>query len=349
MLIVLSFIAFSLTLELTSATNTQDTMLTYLPKLYTSQSDTKKVEAMQNMDYKEKMISLIEKISKYSKSKNQSFQLIGNNGLELFRTEEVGMQNVNRILSSVDGILLEGFYYGWEMEDDKRTSAAVRAILNRGLEIPVSKNLPVLNIDYCDSIRKVEKSYQLNDGSNFIDFAASNRELDTIPTDPPQIYNENDNTIRELKQVKNFIALLNPQKFKTKKSYLESLKNTNYDLLIIDMYFDGERLLPSDVESLKVKKNGATRLVFSYMSVGEIENYRPYWKSEWSKNPPKWIAEINPDWDGNFKVKYWNKEWENILFGFPDSYLDLILASKFDGAFMDVIDAFEYFESKDNE
>jgi cysteinyl-tRNA synthetase len=80
--------------------------------------------------------------------------------------------------------------------------------------------------------------------------------------------------------------------------------------------------------------------------LGEAENYRPYWNSEWSTKMPDWIAEENKDWAGNYKVKYWTDEWKKILFGSRDSYIDTIMRLGFDGLFLDVIDAYDYFENK---
>jgi cysteinyl-tRNA synthetase len=36
-----------------------------------------------------------------------------------------------------------------------------------------------------------------------------------------------------------------------------------------------------------------------------------------------------------------------VLFGSDDAYLDRILAAGFDGAYLDIIDAFEYFEENE--
>ncbi len=82
------------------------------------------------------------------------------------------------------------------------------------------------------------------------------------------------------------------------------------------------------------------------MSIGEAEDYRWYWRDEWKKDSPSWLEEENPSWRGNFKVRYWEADWRAILFGSSDSYLDHILASSFDGAYLDIIDGFEYFENR---
>ncbi|MCF0041372.1 endo alpha-1,4 polygalactosaminidase [Dyadobacter fanqingshengii] len=100
----------------------------------------------------------------------------------------------------------------------------------------------------------------------------------------------------------------------------------------------------AEVEQLRKKANGGKRLVICYMSIGEAEDYRYYWQENWTKNPPEWIAAENPDWPGNYKVKYWNEEWQGLIYKNQHSYLNKIIAAGFDGVYLDIIDAFEYFE-----
>ena len=80
------------------------------------------------------------------------------------------------------------------------------------------------------------------------------------------------------------------------------------------------------------------------MSIGEAEDYRFYWDTAWESNEPEWLEGENPDWPGNYKVQYWEPDWQAIIFGGPDAYLDIIIAAGFDGVYLDIIDAFEYFE-----
>jgi cysteinyl-tRNA synthetase len=69
------------------------------------------------------------------------------------------------------------------------------------------------------------------------------------------------------------------------------------------------------------------------------------WENRFSP-PPAWIEEENPDWPGNYKVRYWMEEWQRILMGRDDSCLDRIMDAGFDGVYLDIIDAFWYFEAK---
>ncbi len=70
---------------------------------------------------------------------------------------------------------------------------------------------------------------------------------------------------------------------------------------MIDLFFnDNEAFTSTEINSLKIKSSGGKRLVICYMSIGEAEDYRFYWNSDWNKNKPEWIEKENPDWKGNY-------------------------------------------------
>jgi cysteinyl-tRNA synthetase len=127
---------------------------------------------------------------------------------------------------------------------------------------------------------------------------------------------------------------------------VKDLASTDFDLLVID-YADGNRpWTRKEIEKIQHKPDGTRRIVLAYFSIGEAEDYRFYWKKSWKKNKPDFLAKANEDWGGNFKVRYWMREWQDIIIGTKegtDSYLDQIVAAGFDGVYLDIIDAFEYF------
>ncbi|MCH7907597.1 MAG: endo alpha-1,4 polygalactosaminidase [Chloroflexi bacterium] len=90
-------------------------------------------------------------------------------------------------------------------------------------------------------------------------------------------------------------------------------------------------------------------LVIAYMSIGEAEDYRYYWQDGWKPGDPDWLDSVNPNWEGNFKVRYWDPEWQSIVFGSEQAYLDRILAAGFDGVYLDIIDAYEFFIERGHE
>lgn len=87
-------------------------------------------------------------------------------------------------------------------------------------------------------------------------------------------------------------------------------------------------------------------VVVAYFSIGEAENYRYYWQNSWVDSPPAWLGPVNPDWAGNYKVRFWMSDWKDILFGVESgdnkSYLDRIIDQGFDGIYLDIVDAYYY-------
>ncbi len=133
---------------------------------------------------------------------------------------------------------------------------------------------------------------------------------------------------------------------------LAAMGDTKFDLVITDYSQDGSdenRFTALQVAALK-KSPGGRKLVLAYMSIGEAENYRWYWERSWDadndgipdKGAPSWLGESNPEWPGNYKVKYWEAEWQSIIYSSSSSYLDKIIETGFDGVYLDVVDAYEY-------
>lgn len=295
-------------------------------------------------DYREAMRALVAAIGSYARSYDAHFILIPQNGQELITSRgEAGDTLAANYLQAIDGLGREDLFYGYH-RDDERTPPGEQGYITAFLDRALACGKTILVTDYCYTSAKIDSSYYYNAARNYISFAASRRELDQIPRYPAVPYQSNTDAVTRLPDVKNFLYLINPSGFASKASYLAALDSTNYDLLIVDLFFNDSALTVSDVQALKTKPGGASRLVVAYMSIGEAENYRYYWKPSWNTHPPSWLAAANPDWPGNYKVRYWDSDWQAILYGNDASYTKKILDAGFDGVYLDIIDAFEYFE-----
>lgn len=294
-----------------------------------------------NMDYKMEMRNFVEEISQYLKGKNSDFIVIGQN------TESVLNENVEqtkKYLNSIDGLGREDLFYGYEKEDLETPNNVTNIFINN-IQKFKDNNKVVLGIDYCSSEEKIENSYRLNSENGYISFAADTRELNSIPYYPQKPINENSNNILKLGDIKNFLYIINDEKYNNKEEFINDLKNTNYDLIIMDCFFYGEyAYTKEEIESLKYKKNGGKRLVISYMSIGEAEDYRYYWNNTWNSRNLSFLLRENSEWDGNYIVKYWDDAWKSIIYGNDNSYCNKILTSGFDGVYLDIIDGYENFE-----
>ncbi len=296
------------------------------------------------INYRQAMRQFVEKISSDARAVDPDFIIVPQNGQELLVQGEGIQSGADQdYVNSINGIGREDFFYGYE-GDDITTDPAVTDTWLTYLTFARQAGLSVLAIDYCSSPQKMDDSYARNGELGFLSFAADRRELDDIPVYPPAPFSENEADIENLQQAHNFLYLINPAQYSSKEEFIEAITSTNYDLLVMDLYLGDEAFTKEEVEQLRHKANGRNRLVLCYLSIGEAEDYRPYWKQEWSTNPPDWLLEENPNWAGNYRVQYWNKDWQAIITGSADSYLAKIINAGFDGVYLDLVDAFWDFE-----
>ncbi len=126
---------------------------------------------------------------------------------------------------------------------------------------------------------------------------------------------------------------------------LAPLYGSDPDLLVIDHGLaarrDGKLLFDADeIARLKVRADGRRRIVLSYLSIGEAEQYRFYWQAAWCSRAtaPRWVGAVNPNWPGNYPVRFWEPEWQALLLDGTESYLARIQAQGFDGIYLDRTD-----------
>ncbi|OYU79120.1 MAG: hypothetical protein CFE23_15560 [Flavobacterium sp. BFFFF1] len=298
---------------------------------------------MEQLDYKQEMRDFVIGISQKAKSLNPAFAVIPQNGIELV-TQSGNPDGVaaQAYLQAIDGNGQEDLFYGYD-NDNVATPAAVTDYLKSFLDISKANGKTILVTDYCSSTEKIADAHNKNSQNQYISYAATERALNVIPS--TAIPNENGNVIGALSQAKNFLFLINPENFTSKQEFINAVAATNYDAVILDLFFNNTEFTADDVAQLKNKANGGKRMVICYMSIGEAEDYRYYWNDAWNNQKPDWIKAENPDWPGNYKVKYWNGEWQAVIFRNQDSYLNKIVGRGFDGVYLDIIDAFEYFEN----
>lgn len=125
------------------------------------------------------------------------------------------------------------------------------------------------------------------------------------------------------------------------------IESTTFDTIVMDYSSDGTESGRYSSTEMDVIQSGG-RQALSYLSIGEAENYRFYFQSSWlnsndqpADGAPCWLGTTNPDWEGNYKAQYWSDDWQETVL----SYLDKIIADGFDGIYLDIIDAFEYWST----
>lgn len=133
------------------------------------------------------------------------------------------------------------------------------------------------------------------------------------------------------------------------------LSTAIHDLLVIDPSRDGTdagRFSPAEILRMKDGMGGPA-VVASYVSIGEASDYRDYWQKGWTasgKAPgrltsqaPEWLGPVNPEWPESRKVRYWDADWQRVLFNSDRTgEIDAIVRAGFDAAYLDIVDAYHF-------
>ena len=128
--------------------------------------------------------------------------------------------------------------------------------------------------------------------------------------------------------------------YQLQRGNAKRIGDTAFDLLVVSISTAGSS--PQTFPALK-QSPGGPKIVLCYMSIGQAEDYRSYWQAEWEADPPVWLDQPDADWQGDYWVNYWDPDWQRIIFGTPDSYLDQLIDLGCDGVYLDRVDAYEYY------
>ncbi|MDO6965103.1 endo alpha-1,4 polygalactosaminidase [Rhizobium alvei] len=133
------------------------------------------------------------------------------------------------------------------------------------------------------------------------------------------------------------------------------LSQASHDLLVIDSTRDGTnatRFSANDITRMKDGMGGLS-VVASYISIGEASDFRDYWDPDWTTTgkasgrltdlAPDWLGPLNPDWPESRKVRYWDDDWQNLMFNSKGTGdFDAIVKAGFDAAYLDIVDAYYF-------
>lgn len=140
----------------------------------------------------------------------------------------------------------------------------------------------------------------------------------------------------------------------SRNASVKALMESGRDWIVIDSAYDGTpegRWSKSEISRMRSGQPG--RRVIAYISIGEAETYRSYWQQKWDANDdgqpdagaPKFLLGENPDWEGNYRVRYWSPDWQQLVL----DEIAVLVGQGFDGIYLDIVDAFEGFEFDGND
>lgn len=301
------------------------------------------------LDYREEMRRFIQSISTFTHKYRPNFVVIPQNALDLLvkidDVDETRAAPARTYMRSIDGVLQEKLQFG-DPEFGMPTPDEVRQNLLARTELAMKNGLMVLIVDYVKNAKGVDESQRLNSAKNYISFAAPamGPELNRLPDYPSRPFNENSTSVLSLTQVKNFAQIRDSAAFGVQQQFVLKMHDTNYDMVVVDIFHKRAPLSKRAVETLKYKKTGGRRLVLAYVDIGSAASYLYYWKPRWQEGSPLWISASFPADPDKYYVEFWHPEWQKIITGNTDSYIYGVIAQGFDGVVLDGLEAYRFFE-----
>ena len=311
-------------------------------------------------DHRPLMRAIVATLAAYAKKRNPRFLVLGRNApgllikeyrewdLETSRDTEgaaagkyspVGTLN-HPYLGAIDGILFDGLFYGGDAYGSETPGRKAAVPLEAAARL-IANGRRALSVEYCDSREAVARADAEAAKARvlaYIDRDGNNR-LDHLPGDRPR--EENAEPVHDLAQVRDYLPMLSSGSFASRSAWVMALRETNYDLLILDPFWRGsEPLGRDDVRALKFKKMGTDRLVMAYMPMGRARDGTFYWRPDWTIGKPGFLVATDPAEPAQIIVRYWDPGWEEILGRYIQGIVDL----GFDGVLFDQLDSYLYFE-----
>lgn len=302
------------------------------------------------LDYREEMRKLIQAIAAYARGQRRDFAVVPVGGLNLLVKRDPAQTDqvlpAPAYTRAIGGVLVEGLHYGVPAVG-KPTEADRRERLLPLIERARKSGLPVLAVDYVTDPKSIDDARAQAARRGVVFFAAPARGLglNALPKYPRRPFAENGDNVLGLREVRNFVMLRDSAPFGREDAFAMKMHDTNYDLVIVDVFHKvGEPLSKRAVDTLKYKKLGARRLVFAYANIAAAASDAFYWKPGWREGAPTWISAPTPGNPDQYFVEYWQPEWQQIVFGSPQSYLYGIIAQGFDGVILDGVDNYLFYE-----
>ena len=106
--------------------------------------------------------------------------------------------------------------------------------------------------------------------------------------------------------------------YRLDKVFPDEIARVPADVVVMDHATNGGRdaLPAAEVDKVRSGADGRSkRIVISYISIGEAEEFRYYWKPEWTNQKdkakmPGWHKAANCAWPGAHAIRFWHPEWK---------------------------------------
>lgn len=310
------------------------------------------------VNYRNQMRNNVIMLSRYAKGRNADFEIMVHDGRELMKKglweyHLDGYNNARKqgfdasdpsFLAKLRDMKPEEETVGTNAREYMKNIDAV--VLNNYFcskqDFAPSDKLKLISIDNCASEEAFDEAIQDSVGRNALMYGFANPQYAFKDTRHQVIINENAVNINSLGEAQNILFLLDSSLYQDRFSYLQDIRNSNFDVVVISPFYKGEPLTPDEVHSLKFKKNGTLRRVIAAFNISETDDGKYYWKPGWKIGSPSWLKRLSFVDPQGIIVEYWTPEWQKII----SNYFKGIVDTGFDGAFLTGLENHQYFEKQ---
>lgn len=298
------------------------------------------------IEYREELRRFVINVGRYARALNPDFKIIAEDALGLVIKPDPEDDTIQfpakTFIRNIDGLLQREI-----ATLVTKAELAKEAIQLRDDTLIAAQNmgLKVLALEFAEDIGTIDGAIDDDNKRAMVPFVARTPALSHIPEHPMPIFGANAQSVANIDEIQNFLYLENTQGFGSKDHYIQALRETSYDLVIVDVYHGRDPLTRTEVENLKFKKTGGQRLVLAMMDITTAASYLYYWQENWKEGSPAFIdAPLRSDPD-RYRTHYWDLPWQSLFYGDANSYVSGIVQLGFDGVVIRGLNGWRYYET----
>lgn len=303
-------------------------------------------------DFREQMRGFVQSISDYARSLNPRFVVIARGGLALVGKpdpeDDARIFPARTYMRAIDGVMESTLLDERVTTPEGKPDPELEAVVKRrteDLKLTQSGGLSIFDLEYSTDAKTISALYANAAKKGYIPFVAESPELSTIPRRPTSAYQANPLPIATPTQARNYLYVANTQGFGNTSDFVQAVRGTNHDVVVVDVFQGRQPLTRQDVDLLRYKKLGAPRLVLAQVDIGSIASFDYFWKPNWAQGNPSFISAPYREDPDRHRTIYWDPAWQAIITGDFNSYIYGVVDLGFDGVVLKGVDAWRYFET----
>lgn len=309
-------------------------------------------------NYRQLMRENVLMLSRYAKSRKPSFKIMVHDGRELLKKDlwEYHLEGYNEarrlgynakdpsFLARIKNLSPEFQTIGTGAREYLKNIDAIA--LNNYFcskqNYAPNESLKLISIDKCPTEDAFDEAIQDSVGRNALLYAFTKPQYSFKNIKNQVIINENAKNIDNINEAQNIAFLLDTSLYQDKFSFIEDIRNSNFDIIVIPAFFNHQPFDKEEINSLKFKKNGTQRQIIAVLNISEAYEDEYYWKSGWKIGNPDWLKRLSFVDKEGILVEYWAPEWKNVIAKYFKGIVDL----DFDGVFLTGLENYHYFEQQ---